>query len=315
MGKKHLFTIFVGFVIVVALLLQMFTFQVRTTEIAIRHTFGKPATEAEAPGFHWRAPWPIQSIRTFDNRTHVFEGKSSELQTKEAYMMLCTPFVGFKIGNIARFNEHFGNAGETAIKKAWSNVEKTVRGKLNATIGRHSLQDLVSKDKAGLKYIDIENEVRDAVSDLTLEQFGIQIMFVKIKRLELYDAAKVAVYQSMKAERVAAAKSIEEDGLVAAEEIKSTARADAKIMENTARALAAKTLSDAKRVEAAHLRVIADAKNGKALKAYQVSKMLDAIEKIADQNLTVFLTGDMTPFNVFKDWKAGSSVNKAADKK
>ena len=129
MAIKHFFTIVVAVVIVAALLLKMFVFQVRQNEVAIRLTFGKPAKEPLQPGPHFRWPWPIQSVRKYDNRLHIFEGRQVQLNMKGNRQILATICGGWKIADPNNFNENFSKFGDDASDAAWAQVARTGLGR------------------------------------------------------------------------------------------------------------------------------------------------------------------------------------------
>src|SRR3989337_2916156 len=95
---RHAFTIVVGVIIAASLLLYMFAFQVRSNEVAMVLTFGRPETEIPSPGYHFKWPWPVQEVRKFDNRLHVREGRLEEGRTRDGYNIITSVFVGWRIG-------------------------------------------------------------------------------------------------------------------------------------------------------------------------------------------------------------------------
>ena len=81
--RKHVLTVIVGVVVGVSLLLYMFAFQVRESEVAVLLRFGKASSDLPQPGYHFKLPWPIEEVRKFDSRINVSEGRFEETPTRD----------------------------------------------------------------------------------------------------------------------------------------------------------------------------------------------------------------------------------------
>jgi len=219
---KHALTVVVAVIIAVSLLLYMFTYTVRTSEQAVVLRFGKPLPILPKAGFHFKWPWPIEDVRTFDNRLQASEGTfTEEMYTNDRHNIITSVFVGWKIADPLKFNENFGR-NEEPSKQAWVNLQSIVRHHTSSTLGQHKLNEFVCVDQEP-RYAAIEEEIQNAAAKEAVQTYGISIEIVKIKRLELPESVMAKVHERMKSERNLEATKIKQDGETVAEVIRRNA--------------------------------------------------------------------------------------------
>jgi len=296
MQGKRIFTMIVAAVIAVVMLLYLFMYQVRTNEEAIVLTFGRPSQAKISPGVHFQLPWPIQVVRKFDNRLHVDETQLEQQYTKDQHSVIVSVLMGWRIGDVYRFNQNFGRLGENAIPEAWASVKKIVRDKTNASIGGHNLTDLISPDPASLRYDEIEGDALAAAKERAMDLYGIDLVLLKIKRLELPESVREQVYARMREEREREAREIQSKGESEAADIKNAAEAQARAIKARAQNLANRIKGQGEREAAKHYAVLADNPD---LAIYL--RRLEALEKIAKEETTFVLDTDTAPWNVLKE--------------
>ncbi len=200
--RKHVLTVIVGVVVGVSLLLYMFAFQVRESEVAVLLRFGKASTDLPQPGYHFKLPWPIEEVRKFDSRINVSEGRFEETPTRDKRNITLSLCVGWRVSDPLAFNQNFGRlAEEDRMQQAWSRVEGYVRDSALAVMGQHDLNELVSVDRDKLQYDAIEDSILQAANDRANKTYGITFALLKLRRLELPESATQNVYKRMIAER------------------------------------------------------------------------------------------------------------------
>jgi len=292
---KHVLTIVVAVIIAASLLLYMFAFQVRTNEVAVVLTFGRPEERIYEPGYHFKWPWPIQEVRRFDNRLHVREGRLEESYTRDRYNIITSVCVGWKIADRFKFNRNFG-ASKDPIESAWLDLREIVRDRTLAVLGQHDLRDLVSVDREKLRYDEIESKIVAAADEAAQETYGIQVALLKIKRLELPDSVKQKVYDRMTSERMREAQTTKSEGEQAAAVIK----ANAESQRDQILALA--------RSEAERIRGEGDAEAARYYKVFAENpelaiflRQIRALREVAKDKTTVILDTTTPPFNLFKE--------------
>src|SRR6266542_1604278 len=152
--KHNPITIAVGALLLLIFVLLLFLFQVRQSELAVVTTFGRVSRPAP-PGPHFRWPWPIQSVHTFDQRIQNFESKFEQVLTSDGNILLIMVYVGWQISDPVVFLTRFN--GDT--KKAEESLEGLVRNAYSGVVGKHPFSHFVSTDEKELKFIEIEQEM------------------------------------------------------------------------------------------------------------------------------------------------------------
>ena len=295
--SKHVFTIIVAVVIGLSLLLYLFTFQVRSTQVALVLTFGKPADALVEPGYHFQWPWPIQEVRRFDNRIHVQEGRFEETYTHDRHNVIISLCVGWKIGpdaaDVNEFNRNFGRS-EFPVEEAWLKIEPIIRHEIMTMLGQHDLRHLVSYQEEQLKYDDIESNTLKAASSQTLRTYGVEIALLKIRRLELPESVTHVVYERMRAERLKEADAKSKQGEVRASVIRADAEAKRKEIMALALAEAEAIKSEGDKEAAKHFEVFA-----KNPELAIFLREIRALPEILKERTTIILDPSKPPINLF----------------
>ena len=115
---KNIGTILAAVFLAVVLLLYMCTFQVRFTEVAIKKTWGKPATEAiTEPALYFKWPAPVQTVVLYDKRIRILEDRTEETRTSDKKNVLLTTYTLWRIADPARFHTNFPEGVEDAARE------------------------------------------------------------------------------------------------------------------------------------------------------------------------------------------------------
>jgi modulator of FtsH protease HflC len=215
--KSRFFSLIIGILIVLVLLVYLFTFQVRPTEVAMQYTFEKPFRVVEK-GWYMQFPRPIQTVKKFDRRLQPFETAPIETMTADQQPILVSLAVGWRIDekNLNLFVQSVGS-----IELVEPRVYEHVQSQMTAVIGRYRLDNFVSTDPKKVKFADIEEEIRKNVADLTKPALGIDVPLIRIRQFELPESGTQAVYARMKAEREKQVAAIQKDGEAQAQTIRA----------------------------------------------------------------------------------------------
>ena len=92
--KRNSLTLAIGILLLIVFGLWLFLFQVRTTEVGVLTTFGRPTKSLLDPGLYGKWPWPIQKVWLFDKRVQNFEDKLTEGLTRDNFNVLSSVYVG-----------------------------------------------------------------------------------------------------------------------------------------------------------------------------------------------------------------------------
>ena len=225
--KRNLFTLIIGLLLLLVFGPLLVLFQVRQSEVAVVTTFGKPTRPITDPGRHWKWPPPIQRVHKFDQRTQNFEDKLTEGLTRDSFNLLTSVYVGWKITDPTAFFPKFAGTAEP-IAEAERVLERLLANAKSAVVGKHPLSDFVSATDNGTNFVAIENEILAAVqSQVRANNYGLDLEFLGVKRLQLPETVTQTVFDRMQSERKVLADKSQYEGEAKAQEIRSEAERNA----------------------------------------------------------------------------------------
>jgi len=301
--KRNLLTLIVGALLILIFALLLFTFQVRTSEVAVVTTFGQTTSEISEPRafpfFKW--PWPVQKVYKLDKRIQNFEDKFTETLTADNNNLLTTVYVGWRITDAKTFFPKFAGGSVAAAERM---LEGIVSQAKTAIIGKHPLSDFVNAQEKELKFDAIESEIKAiAQAQLLVNNCGIQIEFLGIKKLGLPESVTQNVFDRMSAERKRLADDLQSQGEAEAQKIRSAA--DRK---------AAEMISSADG-EARQIRGRGEAVAAEVLPVFQQNPELanfllrrEALEESLKERTTLIFDTRTPPFDLF----SGVTTNRPA---
>ena len=306
--RKHVLTVIVGVVVAVSLLLYMFTFQVRESEVAVLLRFGKASTDLPTPGYHFKLPWPIEEVRKFDKRINVSEGRFEETPTKDKRNITISLCLGWRVSDPLAFNQNFGRlAEEERMSEAWSRVEGYVRDSALAVLGQHDLSELVSVDRNRLQYDAIEDSILQAANEKASKTYGITFALLKLRRLELPESATQNVYKRMIEERNLEATKIREAGNANAAVIRANATTEKEQLLARARSEAEVLKGKGDAEAAKYFDVFA---KNPALAIYL--RKIRALQETLKTKTTLILDPSIPPFDLFSQGFSGTIAQPSA---
>ena len=241
--KKNPLNMIVGAGLLVVFALLLFLFQVRTSEVAVVTTFGKPTRQITEPGLNVKAPWPVQKVHKLDKRIQNFESKFEETLTTDGYNLLVMVYVGWRISEPAAFFPKFAGGSVAEAERALDGI---VRDAKNAVVGQHRFGEFISVNEKDLKFAEIEKEILQRVqARLRENNYGIEVTFLGIKKLGLPESVTKEVFDRMGAERQVLVSKIESEGNARAAGIRAEADRNAAILVSDAESEAVKIRGDA----------------------------------------------------------------------
>jgi modulator of FtsH protease HflC len=226
--RRNPITITIGLLLLLIFGLLLVFFQVRTTEVAMVTTFGKPTRPVTEPGAYLKWPWPIQQVHKFDKRIQNFESKFEQVFTADGHSLLIRIYAGWNIAQPQVFFPKFGNS-VTRLEEALSGL---ARSAYSGVVGTHPFSDFISTDEKQLKFEQIEQEILQRIQkDVQANGYGVEVKFVGIKRIGLPESVTKLVFERMQAERQLQVQRIESEGRRDASDIRTAAQqASAKII-------------------------------------------------------------------------------------
>lgn len=291
--KRNLLTVIIGAVLVIIFVLLLFIFQVRQSQVAIVTTFGKMSPHAYTkPGAYFKWPWPIQKVYKFDARVQNFEDKFSQTYTADNNNLIVSIYVGWRISDATKFYPKF--LGDTTA--AQTALENILRNAQNAVIGNHNLSDFVNTDPKQLKFDQIEKEIQQQVqSDLSAKDYGIKVVFLGLKKIELPESVTESVFARMKADRQRLINREKYEGEKEAIEIKADADRRAAETVANAEATAINIKGQAERAVAPTLRTFQQDPD-----LYLFLLRIDALKQSLNKKTTLIFDDRTPPFDLFQ---------------
>jgi modulator of FtsH protease HflC len=221
----------VALLAVLALLVSSALFTVDQRQNAIVFQLGEVKEIVVRSGLHFK--WPLlQNVRLFDMRILTFDdAEPLRFLTQGNRPVLVDSFVKWRIADVRQY--YVSVQGDEL--RAATRIKQTVAGVLRDEFGARTVHEVVSGERE-----QVMNRVRDKV-DQDLKRIGVEIIDVRLKRVDLPQDVSDSVYRRMEAERKRIANELRSTGAAEAERI----RADA---ERQREVILAEAYRDAQRV-------------------------------------------------------------------
>jgi len=283
----------VGVLLMVLFVFLLVAFQVRQTELAIVTTFSRVSRTVTEPGLKFRLPWPIQKVYYLDRRVQNFESKLDETLTSDGRNLLISVYAGWTIADPEKF---FVNFAGGSLTEATRRLDEMIRSKKNETVGQHPFSHFISTDPNEMKLAQVEEEILAKVKPEAAAGYGINVQFVRIKRLGLPESITEKVFERMQKERQRLVQKFQGEGESRAMNIRTAADRDRE-----------KVLAEAER-EAALIRGQGDAEAARAFQVFEQSPelavlllKLKALEQALQERSTLILDQRTPPFDLMKE--------------
>ncbi len=204
--------IVVGFLLAI-IILATSTFTVDQREHAIVFRLGEIVSIKKEPGLYFKTPL-IENVRFFDNRILTLNVQEADrFITSEKKNVLVDSFIKWKIIDPAKY--YVSVKGDEV--QAERRISQTVNDGLRAEFGKRTIQNVISGERSEIMEILTERADRD------LRSLGIQILDVRLRRVDLPKEVSESVYQRMDAERKSVANELRSQGFAASEKIRADA--------------------------------------------------------------------------------------------
>ncbi len=194
------------------ILLAMSVFTVNEREYAILFRLGEITRSDYEPGLHFKVPL-INNVRKFDRRILVLDARPEFFLTSEKKNLNVDYFVEWRIKDVRRYYTSVGGQESQALQR----LSRIVNDGMLAEFAKRTIQEVVSGERA--KIMDIVREAANRQAAI----FGVEVVDVRIKRIDLPPEVSSSVYQRMRAERMRVAKELRSRGAEAAERIRADA--------------------------------------------------------------------------------------------
>jgi membrane protease subunit HflC len=202
-----------GIIILALLIVGSFSiFTVHEREKAILFRLGEIVKTDFTPGLYLKMPF-VNNVRLFDARIQTLDAEPERYLTSEKKNVIVDAFVKWRIGDVQRYFTSTGGDPNTAN----SRLSQIIKDGLRGEFGKRTIQEVVSGER---------KEIMDILTAQANEQaktFGIDLVDVRIKRIDLAKEISDSVYRRMEAERLRVAKDLRARGAETAEIIRAEA--------------------------------------------------------------------------------------------
>lgn len=191
----------------------MSLFTVDQRQFAIVSQFGEIKEVIREPGLNFK--WPmIQNVRFFDRRILTLDSAEPErFLTAEKKPVLVDSFVKWRIDDVRKF--YISVSGDETIAK--TRLSQTVNAGLREEFGKRTVHDVVSGARDQI-VADVQKK-----ADADMRAIGVEIIDVRLKRVDLPAEVSEAVYRRMETERKRVANELRSQGAAEAEKIRADA--------------------------------------------------------------------------------------------
>ena len=199
--------------VAVAVLFGLIAFTVDQRQRAIVFQLGEIKEVIDQPGLHFK--WPlIQNVRYFDNRILTLDNPDTErFITSEKKNVLVDSFVKWRIRDMKQY--YISVQGDET--RAQTQLGQTVKAALQDEFSKRTVHDVISGERDKIMQV-----VREKV-DADMEKIGMQIVDVRLKRVDLPQEVSESVFRRMDAERKSVAAELRSLGFSEAEKIRAGA--------------------------------------------------------------------------------------------
>ena len=268
-----------GFLIAVMIVVELGESLVITypNEYKLIRQFGEIIRVVDTPGVSLKIPF-VQTSSSVPKELQIYDIPKSDVITKDKKSMIADAFVLWKISDPVLFTRHLNGQ----VAQAQSRISASVFSSMKSVISNMDQAEII-ENRNGKLALDISSNIGSS-----LDEYGIQVLAVETKSLDMPDDNKQAVYDRMISERNNIAASYTAQGNSSAQKIKNDTTKEVSVMKSGAQAEAEKIKAEG---EAQYMQILSNAYND-ASKAdfYNFVRSLDAAKSsLKNGNNTLIL--------------------------
>jgi protease FtsH subunit HflC len=197
---------------VLFLILSSALYTVNETQTAIKLRLGEIVTVENTPGLKFKTPF-VNNVVKFDNRIQTLDAPAERFLTGEKKNVIVDSYVKWRIVDAEQFYKSTGGN----IARTNNRLAQIIKTGLKSEFSKRTIADVVSGERSEI----MANILQMANKDIG--EFGIKIVDVRIKRIDLSQEVSNSVYRRMQAERQRVAKEFRSKGAEEAEIIRAAA--------------------------------------------------------------------------------------------
>ena len=209
------------FLALVFLVGSSFLYRVTEMETAVKLRFGELIESSIQPGLHFKIPL-VHEIRKVDKRLLTLDAASESFYTFEKKRLVVDSFVKWRIKDVGAYYKATGAEELRAARL----LENRINNNLRDEIGARTLHEVVSGERDQM----MEN-LTATLNKAASEELGIEILDVRVKKIDFPQEVRSAVFDRMRADREKEARQYRSEGFELAEKIRADADREKIIIE------------------------------------------------------------------------------------
>ena len=271
----------IGILVLIALFALSTIIMVDETEQIVILQFGKPVRTIKDPGLNWKFPAPFQTSNSFEKRLLEYDVPPEEILSKDKKSLIIDNYVRWRIVDPLLFLQTV-----KAVPTAKTRLDDIVYSELRQELGTHDMVEIITETR-GL----IMEKVTKASNEET-SKYGIEVIDVRIRRVDLPRENEASIYARMEAERKRQANKFRSEGEEEAQKIRAATDRDKTVIlaEAYKKSQLIRGEGEAKALD------IYAASYSKDSDFYEFTRTLETYEKVIDKKTTLVLPGDSKLF-------------------
>ena len=206
--------------LITVIIISQSIFVVSEIERAVKLRFGEIVQFDLEPGLHFK--WPIvNSVRYFDSRILTLDAQPQRYLTSEKKALMVDSFIKWRIKDVAKYFTTTGGDEERAKRLLSQRVDTGLRNEF----GVRTVKEVVSGERDQLM-----NSLTSMLDEIAQEELGVEVIDLRVKRIDLPLEVSESVYNRMRTERERLARELRAQGNEVAEKIRATADKDKTII-------------------------------------------------------------------------------------
>lgn len=208
-----------GLALIALLIVNGTVYTIDEREKAVVVRFGQVIRYDDAPGIHIKTPF-LETVKVYDARILTMDADPQPFLTKEKKSVIVDSYVKWRIVDLLKYYVSVGGDEQ----KAKDRLAQLINSGLRDEFGKRNLRDVVSGDRRKIM------EILSANTDKEAGEYGIEVVDVRIQRVDLPAEVSQSVYRRMEAERARIAKELRAQGAEEAEKIRANAERQREIL-------------------------------------------------------------------------------------
>jgi len=207
------------FFILIAILGLSTVFTIDETRQVVILQFGEPVRIIKMPGLHFKLPAPLQVAQHFDDRLLEYDVAPEEILSKDKKSLIVDNYVRWRIIDPLLFLQ---TVQTEPIAK--TRIDDIVYSELRRELGTHNMSEIITENRE----LIMEKVTRE--SAIATKPYGIEVVDVRLKRVDLPQNNEQSIYRRMQAERIRQANKFRSEGEEESQKIKASTDKDKTII-------------------------------------------------------------------------------------